>query len=304
MNSKDKHTLDRLFKRKSIYRTSEAFIKFIDRISRSSHYSRYNNMLVYAQNMAVKFFGGESFWEKKYNRTIKEDARPYVIITLGGPVMMVYDINDTDGILTSEEVLEKILEVKHSEAQDIFIDFLLKGVINTLRQWGIEVKEKPLTYIDGGFAIRTIAGKFKISLQQELSSAEKLAVLMHALAHLFLGHTGHKELSNIENSKTKKLLFRDISNSAKELEAESVSYLLLKGLELENRSAEYIAEYIKDEKLLMDINYELIIKVADKIDSLFLNKAKIEAKNSKKIAKETLKRKAQAVRNGLNNYEV
>jgi len=56
------------------------------------------------------------------------------------------------------------------------------------------------------------------------------------------------------------------------LEAETVCFLILKRLNLEPRSAEYIAEYINEDDLLMGINYEMIIKTADKLESLLINK--------------------------------
>ena len=53
-------------------------------------------MLVYIQNDAVTFFGGISFWKKHFNRTIKRDAKPYIILAPNGPVMLVYDVMETE----------------------------------------------------------------------------------------------------------------------------------------------------------------------------------------------------------------
>lgn len=74
-------------------------------------------MLVYLQNEAVTFFGGTAFWKKRFNPTIKEDARPYVILAPMGPVMMVYDVMDTEREETPQKFLEKGLGRKPIEVK-------------------------------------------------------------------------------------------------------------------------------------------------------------------------------------------
>src|SRR4051794_7882086 len=95
-----KFTIDELLHRSWKHKNSESFFKFFDFIASFHHYSRFNTMLIYLQNDAVTFFGGTSFWKKKFNRTIKENARPYVILAPMAPVMMVYDVMETEGIDT------------------------------------------------------------------------------------------------------------------------------------------------------------------------------------------------------------
>jgi antirestriction protein ArdC len=63
---------------------------------------------------------------------------------------------------------------------------------------------------------------------------------------------------------------RKLSRAAEELEAETVAYLIMNKLGLETRSAEYIAGYIKSDQVLLEVNYEIIIKTADKIEKLFI----------------------------------
>jgi hypothetical protein len=49
-------------------------------------------------------------------------------------------------------------------------------------------------------------------------------------------------------------------------------FLICSKLGLETRSAEYIAGYMKSDRDLAQFSYELIVKVADKIEELFLKK--------------------------------
>src|SRR5690554_2849803 len=102
----EKLTIDDLFRKRWIYKDSEAFVKFFKFIASFHHYTRYNTMLVYLQNEAVTFFGGKSFWEKRFDREVKKDARPYVILAPMGPIMMVYDVMETEGQESAEEFLK------------------------------------------------------------------------------------------------------------------------------------------------------------------------------------------------------
>jgi hypothetical protein len=266
----DKFTLDALFKRAYIYRNSNEFVRFINFINKFNHYSRYNTMLVYAQNKAVTFFGGAAYWRKRFERTIKEEARPYVIMAPGGPVMMVYDIFETEGELSPEQLLESGLGRRPFEVLGLFGDYNFHNALTQAQNLGIQVKLRPLSFFNGGYVTTIYSGKLEISLNQSATEAEQFGVLLHELAHLFLGHTGHENLYELDKPRSIKLPIRKLSKSAEELEAETVSYLVMYKLGLDTRSAEYIAGYINSEELLLEVNYEIIIKTADKIEKLFL----------------------------------
>ena len=91
-----KETIDKLLRKSLILGDSTKFVDFFNFIGRFGSYSRYNSLLVYIQNPKVRVFGGVSYWEKR-DRTIKKDARPYIILCPKGPTMLVYDIKDTEG---------------------------------------------------------------------------------------------------------------------------------------------------------------------------------------------------------------
>lgn len=268
--NQDKFTLDALFKRAYRYKNSAEFVRFISFINRFNHYARYNTMLVYAQNRAVTFFGGEDYWRKKFNRTIKEDARPYVIMAPGGPVMMVYDIFETEGELSPAQLLEDGLGRRPFEVKGHFIPETMYKALESAFSIGIQVKFKPLSYFNGGYVTTIFSGKLEINLNENAPKAEQFATLLHELAHLFLGHTGHKSLYMHNKLRPINLPQRKLRQAAEELEAETVAYLIMYKLGLETRSAEYIAGYIKSDEVLLEVNYEIIIKTADKIEKLFI----------------------------------
>lgn len=266
----DKFTIDELLRRSWRFRNTKEFTKFFDFIARFHHYSRYNTMLVYIQNQSVTFFGGVSFWKKKFGRTIKENARPYIILAPNGPVMLVYDVFETEGKETPEQFLEKGLGRKPFEVKGKIEERIFEKAIEEAKKWGIKISIKPLSYFNAGYVTTIFKGHLEICLKEGMSKEENFAVLIHELSHLFLGHTGHKQILYQGKEKPTELLQRKLSKTAEELEAETISFLICQKLGLESRSAEYIAGYIKSDKDLVEFSYETVIRTADKIEKLFI----------------------------------
>lgn len=96
-NAAHQSSLDDLFARSRRYRRSHKFAEAVDFISKFRDYSPFNNMLVYLQNPLATYFATASHWHKAFRRSIKDEARGLVILAPRTPVLMVYDIADTDG---------------------------------------------------------------------------------------------------------------------------------------------------------------------------------------------------------------
>ncbi len=263
--------IDELMQRSLNYRDTEQFFKFFDFIRKFDHYSYYNNMLVYLQNSEVTFFGGTSYWKKKWDRVVLSDARPYVILAPKGPVMLVYDIIDTKGDLSPDEFMEKGLGRKPFEVIGKLSEKIWVKAVKHTRNYGIKLISTPLSYFKAGHVTTIYAGgQIEICLKEGTTATEKFPVLVHELAHLLLGHTGHKELTHPTNNKSIKLLDRDIPKATRELEAETVSYLVCHRLGLKTQAAEYIAGYFSHDGVFDKFSYDMVIKAADLIESRFL----------------------------------
>ncbi len=278
MKNKHDHkvVIENLFERSWHFRNSEEFLKFFKFISGFHHYSRYNALLVYLQNDAVTFFGGISYWKNKFNRTVIQNAKPHLILAPKGPVMLVYDIMDTHGEETPEEFLEKGLGRKPFDVKGLFGKKDFQLVIEKVQDWGIDISFKSLSYFKSGEVIPGWTHNLEIVLKKKASNEINFATLIHELAHLFLGHTGHMYLFKKGTKRQTVLLNRMLSKSASELEAETVSYLVCKRLGLEKSSVEYLAAYIENEEEdLKQFEYELVVKTADKIEKMFLVKPQI-----------------------------
>lgn len=271
----DKLTIDELFKRSKRYQNSDEFFRFFNFVARFNHYSRFNTMLVYLQDESVTFFGGVNFWRSKFNRYVMEDARPYVILQPFGPVMLVYDIFETGGKKSPQELLDNGFGQKLFEVIGSINPQVLSDAIIIAESIGINIKFKPLSFFNAGYITTIYKGKIEIALKEGMSYEENIAVLIHELAHLFLGHAGHKVLRQpTSKGKVKeiKLMNRVLSTTVQELEAETISFLICKKLGLETRSAEYLAGYITKDKDLEEFSHELVIKTADKKENMFFKK--------------------------------
>jgi hypothetical protein len=227
-------------------------------------------MLVYIQNPAVTFFGSESYWRKNFDRKVNEDARALIILAPKHPVLLAYDIYDTAGRESPQKLLErgvgmKLFEVKGSLKRDY-----LRRVIDRASSWGINVVFKPLSFFNAGYINTAHRKKMEICLKEGMTQEENFSVLVHELAHLLLGHTGHKEIVNLNSGRNMLIHVRKLERNIEELEAESVSYLITYKLKLETRSAEYMAGYIKHDYELKFLSYESIIRTADNIEKMFL----------------------------------
>ena len=271
----DKLTIDELFKRSRKYQNSSEFFRFFNFIARFNHYSRFNTMLVYLQDESVTFFGGANFWYKKFNRIVKEDARPYVILQPFSPVMLAYDVFQTEGKDSPQEFLEKGLGTKPYDVSGKINPKTFEDAIFTATSLGIKITFKPLSFFNAGYVTTIFKGSLEIALKEGMSYEQNLAVLIHELGHLFLGHTGHlllRQTTKEGKIKEIKLMQRRMTRTAEELEAETISFLICKKLGLETRAAEYLAGYISSDKDLEQFSHELVIKIADKIEEIFLKK--------------------------------
>jgi hypothetical protein len=93
----EKSSLDELFHRSKEARLSKKFIEAVAFVAKFRHYSPFNNLLVYFQNSQTTFFATEKHWWRAFRRNVKEDARGMVILAPKTPVLLVYDLEETEG---------------------------------------------------------------------------------------------------------------------------------------------------------------------------------------------------------------
>ena len=252
-------SLDELFQRSVSLKSSIKYTEAIDFVSKLPRYSPYNNLLVYIQNPHTTFCATETRWIKDFQRSVKKDARPLLILAPMTPVILVYDVVDTEG-----EPMPAWFADHFIVEGGFDVTLLDRTVSNCTRHDAIEVVEKDLGLTHGGSAIRLHPNKEKkmqIELKLGLDEKSRYAIICHELAHIYLGHLG----SDKDRWWPARL---NLNWNQKEMEAESVAYIVCRRLGLLTHLAEYLSGYIKDQDDLSRVSIDLVAKEAGRIERM------------------------------------
>ena len=181
-------TVDALFRESAAYRSSAAFQEMVSFMANFREYAPFNNMLVKLQNPSCSFFATQSDWHRRFDRRLKEDARPMLILAPMHPVMLVYDLDSTEGTEPPAE-LRQFAKFEGEWDRERGIRTATNATTRDL----IRVDDVKLSSTNAGFA--TISAgrdgmKIRIGLHDELDGPSRYGVLLHELAHVYLGHLG------------------------------------------------------------------------------------------------------------------
>ena len=101
----------------------------------------------------------------------------------------------------------------------------------------------------------------RIGLHDELDRPSRYGILLHELAHIYLGHLS----GNTDGWWPSR---GDLARRAMEVEAEAVAYSVSRRAGLEDASPQYVSRYADDEAVLQKISLDLIAKVAGRLDEM------------------------------------
>lgn len=258
LDSETRTGIDALIHASKAYRSSSAFGEMITFIARFREYSPYNNMLVKVQNPSCGFYATASDWRRKFQRELIEDARPMLILAPMHPVLLVYDLDQTEG----EPVPEKLLNFAKFEGE--FDPAWFRRMTKNAGGFRIRVEVRALSSTNAGFATLARGAdewKMRIALHDGLDEPSRLGVLCHELAHILLGHLGaDKDLWWPCRT--------NLTRQTVEIEAESVAYIVTSRLGLKGTSAAYVSGYLGDRTLPESVSLDLIAKVAGIIEKM------------------------------------
>jgi len=258
-------TIDSLMQQSKAYRGSLEFQDMVSFMGSFRDYAPFNNMLVRLQNPICSFYATEPDWNKRFERRLTEDARPMLILAPMHPVMLVYDLDQTEGPPLPKEVTEFAKfegEWKSS--------WLTRVVENAGVHDKIRVDFKALSSTNAGFA--TVAAgdggsKMRIAIHNELDEPSRFGVLCHELAHIYLGHLGSDKDHWWPSRK-------ELSHRSVEIEAEAVAFIVASRFGLKGASARYVSRYLGNNPMPSSVSLDLVAKTAGRLE---------------KMAKETLK---------------
>jgi len=250
------NTLDELFINMAEARRSQKFIGILNFVSKFREYAPFNNMLIYLQRPTAKYWATERLWRARFKRKIKDDAIPIVILQPMGPVMLVYEIEDTDGPELPKGLLNPF------EVEGKFDPDDLERLINECSKDGINVKGATLRGFLAGRATHAKkegTPKFSIELNKIHKSNEQFATLCHEMAHIYLGHLG----GDPDGKWPSRIA---LTRKQRELEAEAVAYIVCRRRNLVTLSADYLAGYWADPVKKENVSVDMIMKVAGRIE--------------------------------------
>jgi hypothetical protein len=110
-------------------------------------YAPYNNMLVRIQDPTCSFYATAYDWSNRFTRSLKEDARPMLILAPMHPVMLVYSLDQTEGPDLPDE-LNRFARFEGEWNPD----WLRRIIGNAAKHDHIRVDFKTLSSTNAGFA--------------------------------------------------------------------------------------------------------------------------------------------------------
>lgn len=253
-----KNIFEELMKQSMKFRQSSTFREMIEFVAKFREYSPYNNMLVRVQNPSCSFFATAKDWKRNFDRTIKEDSRPMIILAPMSPVMLVYDLDSTEGTSLPEN-LEHF-----AETEGEFNQKMLERTLENAERDRIIVQFKNLSLTNAGFATTRMQDwkyKMRIVVHENYDDKSRYSILCHELAHIYLGHLG----SDKDNWWPYRI---NLHHRTVEIEAEAVSYIVGIRAGLLPSSAGYLSSYLTNDKVPESVSIDLICKVTSRLENM------------------------------------
>ncbi len=272
--------VNQFFQRIIEYKNTDNLKNFFTFLKKMRDHAPFNSALVFIQNPNSVYYATATQWEKKFNRKIKDGARPMLILQPFGPVNFVYDFTDTYG---EDNFSEDNLYWWKDENNDSFNYEVIDRIITNLKKkYQIETKinknlfeyvkfNSPTTM---GYASRHYKDdKREIAVHPRYANNSELAVesygvLCHEIAHHLLGHLGDIKILDKKGRLKTVVKGRRVERKIEELEAELAAWIVFLMHDLEKNSIQYIAQWISGENDFKKISISEVLKVAKKIYDL------------------------------------
>ena len=296
IQNETKNALDQLFSLTIQYRSSQAYLDLLTFISTFKFYSPFNASLIHTQKRGAAYVATPQRWLYDYGRSIKPEAQPIVILQPMGPVMFVFDVNETDEIPGVKDVkplppqIDKPYEVqagklKGNQLERVIENAKRDGVRITMAsdgsqsagliRWvriiqpvssqnvlsGYQKNRKPL------FAPVTVKYEMLVNANGQSLEAQ-YATIAHELAHLYCGHLGTPDIKLWPDRQR-------LNHVTEEFEAESVSFMVCQRQGIQTTSPEYLSQFVKDHADIPSISMESVMKAAGLIERMSCQKMKI-----------------------------
>lgn len=277
------------------YFNSDTYKAFLNTMSKLNNYSLNNLFLIVAQNPKASAVASFKAW-KSFDRHVKKGEKalkiwaPYQVTRKdekGQPVLdkkgqevkdtrfrlvPVFDVSQTDGKDLPQPVYE--LEGTHQDYANLY-----RAAKETVAAKGVrlEISKEPMEA--HGYYSPT---ENKIVIRAGMSERETLSTIFHEMAH-----------ADLHNPKA--LEGQKLTRTNKELQAESVAYVVANhyGLDTSSYSFGYLANWSKEPDSLADLEAQLSIVQKEAADLIHRLDTAFEKYQNKEMAKDPLSQKLE-----------
>jgi hypothetical protein len=253
--------VDQLLDDSRLYTRSADYKALLDFVVRLRNFAPFNAMLLQVQKPGLSHAASARDWRERFGRTPKEGARPLLILWPFGPVALVYDVVDTEGPPLPEDVASFFAQgaIDESRLASFIAPMSRKGI-----EWyAVDAGDRLAGSI--GVVARATQSKefshYRMHVNRNHPVAVQFATLAHELGHLFLGHLGQDPALNVPARPSPSLAQR-------ELEAESVSYLVCARNGVASKSEAYLTNYVNEHTTVDDADIYQVMRAAGQIETL------------------------------------
>lgn len=239
------------------------------------NFAPFNAFVLHIQKPGLRFAASRRDWYNRFNRSVKLGARPLLILWPFAPLALVYDVEDTEGPTLPNDVAEAFRAIGD------MTEHRIQRFLELLNRQGIETQQiefgdglagsigKPGNTMEVIKRIRKTKEKketkekphYRIRLNKAHDSNIRFATLIHELAHLYLGHLGEDDYLKIPDRSR-------LTHDYKELEAESVCYMICRRTGVEPDSNRYLAGYVRQDMTIDHFDLYALLKSAGQIETV------------------------------------
>jgi hypothetical protein len=253
--------LDQLLADSRLYRTGKDYRALLHFVIRLRNFAPFNAMLLQVQKPGLLYAASRVDWFDRFNRSVTDGARPLLILWPFGPVALVYDVADTEG----------------DPLPDGIAAFAAHGAMDAaaLESYAKKMAKKHITWNEvdagdgnaGSIELTARATKpdlpssYRMTVNRNHGHNVKFATVAHELGHLFLGHLGKDKCLNVPDRPP-------LQHSQRELEAESVSYIVCARNGVVSKSESYLSAHVKDDTTIDQLDLYQVMRAAGQVEAL------------------------------------
>ncbi len=251
-----------------LYHSSQEYLDLLDFMARLRNFSPVNALLLHIQRPSLTWAASRWDWQTRFERQVKPDARPLLIMWPFGPVALVYDKDDTLGKdlpVAVSQIFRATGPVTQERMTGWVCRLKRKNISVEMMDWGDGRAGDVQCLQEATKAKEVSAYLLRINRNHDLNV--QFATLTHELGHVFLGHLGLDTYSAIPEIEC-------LTPKQVELEAESLSYLVCQRWGVQSRADTYLADYAQPGTTVATLNLDRITRATGQVETILAIGAK------------------------------